>query len=103
MHSSTVLVAQLRCPQHCLRTAIRQQLQLQTSNVRSKIRVAECSRKFEAFAAENASGACAFQGFQVSYSPFFARTAKAKEGHAGRRLQLDAVAGILKLQQRDGA
>jgi len=59
------------------------------------IRVAEHSRQFEAAAAGDANGACALQRHQAVHSPFFV-----KEGHAGRRLQLDA--GILKLQQRDG-
>ncbi len=101
MHWSTGLVAQLQCPQPSSSTAAQLQLQPQGSNVRPMIRVAERSRQFEAAAAGDANGACALQGRQAAHSPFFARAAEAKEGHAGWQLQLDA--GILKLQQRDGA
>ena len=100
MHWSRALVAQLRCPQPSSRTAVQLQLQPQARNVRPMIRVAEHSLQFEAAAAGDTNGACALQLRQAAHSPFFARTAEANEGHAGRRLQLDA--GILKLQQRDG-
>ena len=95
MHWSRALVAQLRCPQPSSHTAAQLQLQPQAHNVRPMIRVAEHSLQFEAAAAGDANGACALQRHQAAHSPFFV-----KEGHAGRRLQLDA--GILKLQQRDG-
>ena len=92
MHLNRALVAQLQCAQQSSGTAERLQLQRQARDVRPM---------FEAAAAEDANGACALQRRKAARSPLFARAAGAKQGHAGRRLQLDA--GILKLQQRDGA
>ena len=96
MHLSTALVAQWRCAQHSSGTALRPQLQPQARSVRPMIRVAERSRQFQAAAAGDANGACASQRRKAAQSPLVARVAEAKEGHAGRRLPLDA--GILKLQ-----
>ena len=93
MHLSTALAAQLQCAQQSSGTGPQlQQLQRQARNMHPM---------FEAAAAEDANGACALQRRKAARSPLFARAAGAKQGHAGRRLQLDA--GILKLQQRDGA
>ena len=91
MHLSTALVAQLQCAQQSSGTAARLQLQRQARDVRPM---------FEAAATEDANGACALQRRKAARAPLFARAAGAKQGHAGRRLQLDA--GILKLQQRGG-
>ncbi len=91
MHLSTALAAQQRCARHSLGTGPQLQLQRQARDVRPM---------FEAAAAGDANGACALQRRKAPRSPLFARAAGAKQGHAGRRLQLDA--GILKLLQRGG-
>ncbi len=93
MHLSTALAAQLRCAQQSSGTGPQLQLQPQARNVRPL---------FEAAAAGDANGAYTLQRRKAAAarSPLFARAAGAKQGHAGRRLQLDA--GILKLLQRGG-
>ena len=91
MHLSRAFVAQLQCAQHSSGTAAQLQLQRQARNVRPM---------FEAAAAGDANGAYTLQRRKAARSPSFARAAGAKQGHAGRLLQLDA--GILKLRQRGG-
>jgi hypothetical protein len=79
MHLSRALVAQLRCAQHSSGTAARLQLQRQARDVHLM---------FEAAAAGDANGAYSLQRRRAARSPLFARAAGAKQGQAGRRLQL---------------